>query len=621
MIENVELFNWKAFDHLQVSFSEGINFITGANGIGKSSVLQAICMAFTGQVPNGFEGRNLIRKGAESASIILKFRGTNELLRIERHLSARGREKCYIMDSADKPVFSGSWDEVTEYIENHLKIRKFLFNSLYFMPEGDVYRTIQEPPGKQLLNEIDKLMGIAQLQSLSKEVTVAKTEFQEEMARQTEILKGVKISMQTAEELHVHENRLLVLQESKDEKKAELDQLTREFWESKEQQKQLETLHKDLLLLEQEEKTFLLEKERIDSLQKELEQIQKRTEMITIERLAVKARLFNIEKIIDVISTTQQPEQASIKCPVCGKPISTHEIEAIKNELITDKSLQEKKDLELLDSSRELETRKEGMLSEQNKLREREAKLRVLKEKYMNEPLKVGEVQREMTEIIEKVRLLEEKIEQTEKSLRTSEVEIGDLREKIGKTGTLERYRNLEISKVTDDLRSAARGEYVSGLTLKAIEELIMKQRDSELREKLYRNISRVWSNIKGEQNWTIKLDDSALPSAQLESQEYPFHILSAGEKTALLVVTRTLLSTLFAKEVDFLLLDEPLEHLDARNRHSLLQFLADIRREGIVKQMIITTTEYSLIRRLADYEHVSIISLENLKTMQSSQS
>lgn len=621
MIENIELLNWKAFEHLHVSFSEGINFIAGANGIGKSSIVQAICVGFTGQVPDGFEGRNFIRKGAESASIVLKFRRANELLRIERNLSARGREKCFITDSANKTVFAGSWDEVTSYIEKHLEISKFLFNNLFFMSEGDVYRTIQEPPGKQLLNEIDRLMGITQLQSLSREVAGARTEFQEEIARQTETLKGVKASMEKEEELKALEDKLSDLQRSRDEKKAQIDRLTGEFWEAKERQRQLEILYTDLVSLEQEEKAFVMGRERIDSLQKELDQIHKKTETTTIERLAVKARISNIEKIMDIITTSQKPEPADVRCPICGKPISTHEIKAIKNELISDKNLQEKKEQELLVSFRELETKQEEMLSEQNRLREREARLTVLKEKCRDGHVEAGQVQRQATAVIEEIRILQEKTEQTERSLRSYETEIGDLREKIGKIRTLERYRNLEISKVTNDLRAAARGEYVSEFALKAIEELIVNQRDSELREKLYSNISKVWSNIKGEQNWAIRLDNSALPSVQLESQEYPFSILSAGEKTALLVVTRTLLSTLFAKEVDFLLLDEPLEHLDSRNRHSLLQFLADISREGIVKQMIITTTEYSLIRRLADYEFVSMIPLENLKAVQSRQS
>jgi ATPase subunit of ABC transporter with duplicated ATPase domains len=145
---------------------------------------------------------------------------------------------------------------------------------------------------------------------------------------------------------------------------------------------------------------------------------------------------------------------------------------------------------------------------------------------------------------------------------------------------------------------------------LSGIDELLSEQRDSRLRKKLYNSISEVWGNFKGEGGWSVTLDEEALPSLQQESLKYPFHLLSAGEKTALLVVTRTMLSTLFTKNIGFLLLDEPLEHLDQRNRHSLLQFLVDAQREGIVSQLIVTTTETSLLRKFIDNKNVNIVSL-----------
>ncbi len=160
MITDIELFNWKCFDHLKISFSDGINFIAGPNAIGKSSVLQAIGATFAGRVPNGLELKNLIRRGSETASIHLTFKRGDELLRVQRNLSLRGREKCFVLDSRGKKLFAASWDEVTDYVLKLLRIRTFLFNELFFMSEGDVYRTIHEPPGKQLLEEIDRLLGI-----------------------------------------------------------------------------------------------------------------------------------------------------------------------------------------------------------------------------------------------------------------------------------------------------------------------------------------------------------------------------------------------------------------------------------------------------------------------------
>lgn len=44
-IENLELINFKNFTHLNVTFREGVNLFVGANGSGKTSLLEGICVA------------------------------------------------------------------------------------------------------------------------------------------------------------------------------------------------------------------------------------------------------------------------------------------------------------------------------------------------------------------------------------------------------------------------------------------------------------------------------------------------------------------------------------------------------------------------------------------------
>jgi len=615
LIENIEVSNWKAFKELQLSFSEGINFISGPNAIGKSSILQAICAAFTGRVPNGFELRNFIRRGTDLATIRVKFRIKNELLCVERSLSTRGRERCSISDLKGREIFVGGWEEVTKYVENLFEIQTFLFDKILFMSEGDVYRTIREPPGKQLLNEIHKLLGITQLQSLAKEVFSAKSEFQEERMNQMETFEKVKTRIETKEDLRVLENRLSKLQRFRDLKREELDALTRDLWEFQSELRRKEVLLDDLILLDSEEKKFAIDKIKAETLQKQLNQILEEIEAITHERLESEAEVSNLEKIVDIVNQAQKLEEISIKCPICRRPISVHEINEIKDELASRISSQKSRIQELLKRSNEINTKRKNIELELDELKEKEIRLKTLKEKHKKENKKVDETQKKIVEIKNKIEFLAGRKKELERALVENEAEIGNLREKIGKIKALEQYEDLEIAEVTENLKMASKGEYLSEFTSKGIEELIRRQRDSELREKLYKYISDVWSNFKGEKGWTVKLDSFAVPVPQLESEEYQFPLLSGGEKTALLVVTRTMLSRLLAKDVGFLLLDEPLEHLDARNRHSLLQFLVDAYTEKIVDQLIVTTTESSLLRKFIDNEKVKIIQLESLKT------
>jgi exonuclease SbcC len=610
MIESIELSNWKAFPSLKLSLSEGINFVAGPNGIGKSSILQAICVAFTGQVPDGIEMRDCIRRGSESASIQLDFRRGDEILRIYRSLSLRAREKCSVRTSTDQKTFEGSWDEATNYIENLLKIQTFLFNNLMFMSEGDVYRSIREPPGKQLLNEIDRLLGITQLQSLANEVCVARKEFQEKISKQQQLLERTETRTETKEDLNVIRNSLLELQKSRDREREDRKVVTRELWAKKDQIREIEALLNDLLFLKKEKDELSIEKNKAANLQKQLSRIQNEIEILNRDKIATETEISSYQKIFDIIGEAQRVEGLGAQCPVCKRPISQLEIEEIKKELLAQKESKESKMLDIIKRLSILDTDRKNLEPHFNVLKEKEIRLKALEEKYKDQAMKFDEAKKRIVELTAEVEFLENKSSELEESLALKEAEVGNLREEIGRVESAEQYKGLEKSEIVENLKTAFIGEYLSEFTLSGIEELLSEQRDSKLRKKLYNSISDVWGKFKGETGWSVTLDQAALPSPQQESQTYPFHLLSAGEKTALLVVTRTMLSTLFTKNIGFLLLDEPLEHLDQRNRHSLLQFLVDAHKEGIVRQLIVTTTEASLLRKFVDEENVNIIPL-----------
>ncbi len=48
VIKSVRLENWKAFENFETNFSDGINFFTGKNASGKTSLLESISVGLTG---------------------------------------------------------------------------------------------------------------------------------------------------------------------------------------------------------------------------------------------------------------------------------------------------------------------------------------------------------------------------------------------------------------------------------------------------------------------------------------------------------------------------------------------------------------------------------------------
>jgi ATPase subunit of ABC transporter with duplicated ATPase domains len=82
---------------------------------------------------------------------------------------------------------------------------------------------------------------------------------------------------------------------------------------------------------------------------------------------------------------------------------------------------------------------------------------------------------------------------------------------------------------------------------------------------------------------------------------------LISGEKTVLLVLARVILCRLLSTKIDFLMIDEPLEHLDIRNRRSLLNFLVAACQKDFIPQMFVTSFEETLIRKYYEGEKTSI--------------
>lgn len=614
MIRSIELRDWKVFHKLKLNFSEGINFITGPNGVGKSSILQAICLAFTGRFPDALDTSTLkdfIHKGAETAWIDVEFSFRNENLHIRRKISTKRRELCAICDSTGKEIFGGKWDDVTKYIEEMYKIRTPFFDTILYLSEGDVYRTVYEPPGRVLLDEIDEVLGIKRLRVLRSELESLTKEFEKREMKHRTTLQEAELGIETQKDLQKMSTELSEMLNLRGVKRAETNRIERELWELRDQLRTNEKLIEDLEFLVSERQTLDGERIRIQGLQNQLEKMKVRLAARQQELMRANAEISNLEKILDLIENTQRLERAEIKCPVCKRPISEHEVKGIRKE--TTKKIDELRQLvrDLVEKIGRLTKKRYDMESQLNEFKEKEIRLRALQEQIAIETEDTSEIQEKIARLRKRIQTLEMNRMKIEEILRDTELKIGGLRERIAASRAVARR---DVERIQSDLRLASKGGYISQFLRGGVEEFMRKQRDSELGEKLYEYISQVWNSFKRREGWSVRLDERGVPVLRLASETYPFSSLSGGEKTALLVVTRTALSKLLAEEIGFLLLDEPIEHLDSRNRRSLLQFLVDAYTQQMVGQLIVTTVEESLLNRFIDYKSVNIIPLESIQ-------
>jgi chromosome segregation ATPase len=119
----------------------------------------------------------------------------------------------------------------------------------------------------------------------------------------------------------------------------------------------------------------------------------------------------------------------------------------------------------------------------------------------------------------------------------------------------------------------------------------------SENIEPIARQLEKRWGDL-----WpgTPDLELTEEGNLQLRRHGHPvnFANFSGGEKTMAVVLLRFLAIQMTTRS-SFICFDEPLEHLDSKNRRMLARLLVEATQHGPMKQVIVTTYEESIARAL----------------------
>ena len=85
-IQSLELSDFRNYEYLKLEFDEKINIICGANGQGKTNILEAIVLCATSRSHRGSKDREMIRFGCEEAHIRANLRKAGRGMQIDLHL-------------------------------------------------------------------------------------------------------------------------------------------------------------------------------------------------------------------------------------------------------------------------------------------------------------------------------------------------------------------------------------------------------------------------------------------------------------------------------------------------------------------------------------------------------
>lgn len=181
-----------------------------------------------------------------------------------------------------------------------------------------------------------------------------------------------------------------------------------------------------------------------------------------------------------------------------------------------------------------------------------------------------------------------------------------ELRQHDERVGQLTMSRDSFQTQIEDDEalaaartaeRAAIRREALTLATAEALENSAAKIVEEHITP-LSDKVRRHWKLLFGEDGLTVRSDGSIVRVAG--DREIPWSGLSGGEQVwARICASIAVLQA--ATSLPFVWLDEPLEHLDPRNRRVVARALARTAAYRRPEQIIVTTYEHDIVHQLAD--------------------
>lgn len=178
----------------------------------------------------------------------------------------------------------------------------------------------------------------------------------------------------------------------------------------------------------------------------------------------------------------------------------------------------------------------------------------------------------------------------------------GDLAERLGEARAMRQTAQVALNRAqagadtAEALNAAAREELLLDTTA-AVFESVANRYLSERIEPLTRDVAQRWKLVFGTEG--LVLDPAGEIRLRRGDIDLGLDDMSGGERAVAGIIVR-LLVTAAATRIPSIWFDEPLEHLDPRRRAAVAQTLVQAVAADTVNQMVVTTYEEGIARRLA---------------------
>ncbi len=619
MIRSIRIINWKGYDEIYLTFHDGLNFLVGPNRIGKTSILDAICFAFFGDINasaiyQNLTYKDLIRKHDRDMDISLSFSplGKDQYIIRRMHSAHNNRKSCILSKNGN--ILSKQWDEASAKILDLYETSKLFFQRILLLSEGDTFAYSTQPPGEGLTKHIENSLGIDRMENLRANLSKLRRSFEVEVKKWKEkldkMIESTPDDKKRTQELRI---QLEALQKDKDQISDTVDRLNKEIGAFNSDLNSLNSLISEAKKVAEKWTEYFGELPEnyeylgaIEGYRKSFENektgLFDKRDSIRDELAWLSAQEESQKNILELVKPLEDTH-AEILCPVCKRPLNMEMVQGIKNECLN----------RLNEIDMRMKEKKSQVPAVERKIREISTKLGTLQItetkvhsliKQQPASLSLQVLESNLSKSIERINIEENKVDKFKAQLKEKNDKIISVEKEL--TQLQKKVAEHEKLQAMTSLIGSTKSQYISQLFRDSLESSLSEQR-KKLLEPLTEELSSMWSIFLGLKVVVELAEDAQLVMIdQQTGNRLEFPQMSGGEKTALLIFTQMVLSKYFSN-ADFMLLDEPLEHLDAKNRWALIKFLVDTTKRGYPKQLIVTTFEETLLREYLDDSDIKI--------------
>ncbi len=285
ILRELKLKNYRRFKEICLSdFPEGVIAILGRNGIGKSTILEAICWVLFGSTAFRTDKADVKRQGArteEPCEVDMVFSLRDNDYEVQREIRGKNnivRASAWAYENGVKKIVANSERGVSEYCQRILGMDWQTFQASFFSHQKDLDAFSQQPPAERQ-RIIRRLLAIDRIDMAITAIRRDRTDAQSE-------IRGVESAQRDIDELREEWRALRVQKKMLDEKERVLGDRVAQMkerelkakgektrWDKRE--RQFQKFSRDLDLLEQEKENLMERRREIELSLGEIERLER----------------------------------------------------------------------------------------------------------------------------------------------------------------------------------------------------------------------------------------------------------------------------------------------------------------------------------------------------------